>query len=139
MNSLYTAIVTARNGRNGEVASVNGSFHENLRVPQELGGNGKNGTNPEELFAAGYAACFQSALQLVIEEEQLSIEDTEVTAHVSLGKDTSDGYYKLAITLDVKILGVEKEEAFRLMEKAHTACPYSKAFSGGIEVKLNRK
>ena len=106
-----------------------------LAMPKSLGGNGAEGaTNPEQLFAAGYAACFDSALNLVARQEKKKIE-SKVTAEVSIGKDT-DGGFKLGVALVVGVSGVELDEAKQLVEKAHGVCPYSKATSGNIEVEL---
>ena len=90
----------------------------------------------EQLFAAGYAACFDSALQLVIRTKRVKVESTEVTAHVSIGKDT-DGGFGLSAVLDVHVAGVSHSEAQELVEAAHGVCPYSKATRGNIEVTLN--
>ena len=105
-------------------------------MPKALGGAGGEATNPEQLFAAGYAACFDSALQLVIRTKRVKVESTEVTAHVSIGKDT-DGGFGLSAVLDVHVAGVSHSEAQELVEAAHGVCPYSKATRGNIEVTLN--
>ncbi|MCA1055473.1 organic hydroperoxide resistance protein [Rossellomorea aquimaris] len=135
MDALYTAKATAKGGRAGKVTSSDGVLDLNLAMPKSLGGNGAEGaTNPEQLFAAGYSACFDSALNLVAGQAKKKIE-SEVTAEVSIGKDT-DGGFKLAVVLSVAVGGVELDEAKQLVEKAHTVCPYSKATDGNIEVQL---
>ncbi|MDN3017928.1 organic hydroperoxide resistance protein [Paenibacillus sp. BSR1-1] len=135
MEALYTASATAEGGRLGKVTSSDGTLDLALSMPKALGGQGKeNATNPEQLFAAGYAACFDSALNLVARQSRKRIE-SKVTAEVSLGKDT-DGGYKLAAALNVAIAGVSFEEAEELVKLAHGVCPYSKATSGNIEVEL---
>ncbi|ASF54827.1 organic hydroperoxide resistance protein [Bacillus velezensis M27] len=133
---LFTATVSADGGREGKVTSSDGVLNLDVAMPgtpraKKL----EQATNPEQLFAAGYSACFDSALQLVARKERLSIE-TEVTAHVSLLKDERDQGYKLGVTLEVKASGIEKQELEALIQKAHGVCPYSKATAGNIEVKL---
>lgn len=102
MEKLYTATVTATGGRNGKVVSEDGILNLDVKMPKALGGMGGEATNPEQLFAAGYAACFDSALQLVIRTKRVKVEGTEVKAHVSIGKDT-DGGFSLSAVLDVRV------------------------------------
>ena len=136
MEPLYTAKATANGGRQGKVKSSDGVVEFDLAMPKSLGGSGAEGaTNPEQLFAAGYSACFDSALNLVAGQEKKKI-DSEVTAEVSIGKDT-DGGFKLSVVLSVSVGGVELDEAKQLVEKAHDVCPYSKATRDNIEVQLN--
>lgn len=136
MEALYTAKATATGGRTGKVTSSDGVLDVGLAMPKSLGGNGAEGsTNPEQLFAAGYAACFDSALNLVARQEKKKIE-SKVTAEVSIGKDT-DGGFKLGVMLVVGVSGVELDEAKQLVEKAHGVCPYSKATNGNIDVELH--
>lgn len=136
MQNLYTATVTATGGRNGSVVSSDGVLKLDVRMPKELGGAGGDATNPEQLFAAGYSACFDSALNLVIRNKRIEVQGTEVTAHVSIGK-ADDGGFQLAVQLDVKIDGVDAPVARELVEAAHQVCPYSRATRGNIEVNLN--
>ncbi len=136
MEALYTAKVKASGGRAGKIKSEDGTLDLSLAMPKSLGGTDKEGaTNPEQLFAAGYSACFDSALNLVARQARQKI-DSEVIAEVSIGKDT-DGGFKLAVVLNVKISGVNQEDAEKLVEQAHSVCPYSKATKGNIEVELN--
>jgi lipoyl-dependent peroxiredoxin len=136
MDALYTAKATAKGGRDGKVTSSDGILDVALGMPKSLGGSGADGaTNPEQLFAAGYAACFDSALNLVARQEKKKIQ-SNVTAEVSIGKDT-DGGFKLGVVLSVAVNGVELDEAKQLVEKAHGVCPYSKATNGNIEVELH--
>ncbi|MFI8575987.1 organic hydroperoxide resistance protein [Rossellomorea aquimaris] len=136
MEALYTAKATATGGRAGKVTSSDEVLDVALAMPKSLGGSGAEGaTNPEQLFAAGYAACFDSALNLVARQEKKKIE-SKVAAEVSIGKDT-DGGFKLGVVLSVAVSGVELDEAKQLVEKAHGVCPYSKATSGNIDVELN--
>lgn len=135
MESLYTAKATAEGGRLGKVKSSDGTLDLTLSMPKSLGGQGKeNATNPEQLFAAGYAACFDSALNLVARQSRKRIE-SKVTAEVSIGKDT-DGGFGLSVVLNVAINGISLEEAKELVKLAHGVCPYSKATKGNIEVEL---
>lgn len=136
MDALYTAKATAKGGRDGKVTSSDGVLDVALGMPKSLGGSGADGaTNPEQLFAAGYSACFDSALNLVARQEKKKIQ-SNVTAEVSIGKDT-DGGFKLGVVLSVAVNGVELDEAKQLVEKAHGVCPYSKATSGNIDVELH--
>ena len=134
MKALYTAVVTAHGGRDGTIKSEDGMLTKELRAPKELGGPG-GGTNPEELFAAGYAACFESAMRLVARMQKKSLKDARVTAHVTLNK-ADDGKYALSVELHGAVEGISKAETQTLMEAAHGVCPYSSATRGNIEVKL---
>lgn len=133
MKPLYTAVVKAKGGRDGHVKSEDGIINLDVRTPKELGGTGGEATNPEQLFAAGYAACFGSALTLVLSQAKKKA-DTEVTANVTIGKDEEDGGFMLAVKLDVSIDGLDREEAEEFVKKAHEVCPYSKATRGNISV-----
>lgn len=137
MKTLYTATVTVKGGRTGSLESSDGVLKLDLSMPESMGGQGGNGTNPEQLFAAGYGACFASALANVAEKAGVNAENAEVTHHVGIGKDESDGVFKLAVEIDVKLPGVERSQAQELLHQAHDFCPYSKATRGNIEVKLN--
>jgi Ohr subfamily peroxiredoxin len=137
MSALYTATVTATGGRQGKVISSDNVLNLDVKMPKSLGGSGGEGTNPEQLFAAGYAACFDSALDLVVRTKKVAgVTDTNVTANVSILKDGEHGY-KLAAHLDVTVTGVDATTAKELVEAAHQVCPYSKATKGNIEVTLN--
>ncbi|MFF5448497.1 organic hydroperoxide resistance protein [Streptomyces sp. NPDC012888] len=134
MDALYTAVATA-NGREGRAVSSDGQIDLALAMPPALGGSGQ-GTNPEQLFAAGYAACFASALGLVGRQARVDTGDVSVTAEASIGKDT-DGGFGLAVTLRVELpeeLAGETGEL--LVKKAHEVCPYSKATRGNIPVEI---
>ncbi|MFE0021784.1 organic hydroperoxide resistance protein [Amycolatopsis sp. NPDC059021] len=134
--ALYTAVATARgDGRNGEVTSSDGVIDESLAIPQEMGGPGGDKTNPEQLFAAGYSACFHSALQLVARQTKVQLSDSTVTAEVSvLKKDVGFG---LAVALKASLPGLEQGQADELVAQAHQVCPYSNATRGNIEVALS--
>jgi osmotically inducible protein OsmC len=135
IEKLYTAHATATGGRNGQVKSSDGVLDLEVRMPKELGGSGGAYSNPEQLFAAGYAACFDSALNLVIRTQKVTAGTTTVLADVSLGKNDSGGF-GLAVKLQVAIPGVDPQLGKELIEKAHQVCPYSNATRGNIEVEL---
>ncbi|MBD2843773.1 organic hydroperoxide resistance protein [Paenibacillus sp. IB182496] len=137
MEALYTTTATAIGGRNGKVETADGTLKHELSMPKELGGSGGDGTNPEQMFAAGYAACFESALNLVARQQDVSLQEVSVSVHVSLGKDEADDGFKLAVKIDVYLPGLEQDQAAKLAEAAHQACPYSKATRGNIEVEVN--
>jgi lipoyl-dependent peroxiredoxin len=134
MKILYTAEATAVGGREGHVKSSDGVLDLDVRTPKELGGSDAH-TNPEQLFAAGYAACFGSALNMVIGMSKIQTGETAVTAKVGLGK-TEGHVYNLAVELHAKIPGVDQATAETLIAKAHEVCPYSNATRGNVEVKL---
>lgn len=135
MKTLYKAQATATGGRNGQVKSSDDVLNLEVRMPKELGGTGGAFTNPEQLFAAGYSACFDSALNHVARMQKIEIKDTEVTATVGIGSIPSGGF-GLEVALEVKIPGVEREVAQKLLETAHQVCPYSNATRNNIEVSL---
>jgi Ohr subfamily peroxiredoxin len=128
----YTAIATAQGGRSGSVKSSDGVLDLKVSVPIEFGGEGGSYTNPEQLFAAGWAACFDSALGLVANARKVQISSV-TTAEVTLG-NTEDGGIGLSAVLKVKIEGVDKELALKLLDAAHRVCPYSKATRNNIKV-----
>ena len=135
MEPLYTATAHATgDGRNGHVQSDDGLIDLEVRTPEALGGAG-GATNPEQLFAAGYAACFHSALRAVAQGSDADVSDSEVVADVSIGR-TGDGGFRLAVGLEVTLPHVERAEAEKLVERAHQVCPYSNATRGNIEVTL---
>ncbi|MBN3928059.1 organic hydroperoxide resistance protein [Streptomyces verrucosisporus] len=131
---LYTAVATAENGRDGRVATDDGRLDVVVNPPRELGGSG-DGTNPEQLFAAGFSACFQSALGVVARREKADVSGSTVTARVGLGK-AEDGGFGLRVELTASIPGLDREAALQLVKKAHQVCPYSRATEGNIEVVL---
>jgi osmotically inducible protein OsmC len=132
--SIYATTVTATNGRTGSVKSVDGKFDLPLAMPKAMGGAGGDGTNPEQLFAAGYAACFGSALALVARTRKVNIGEVAITARVSLIKD--DAGFGLAVDLTGEFAALGQAEAHELMEAAHQVCPYSRATRGNITVTL---
>lgn len=136
MKALYTATATVHGGREGSIESSDGVLKHSLSMPKELGGSGGSGTNPEQLFAAGYGACYESALMNIARKERVELKEVEIISNVSIGKDESDNGFKLAVRLDVKLPGIERAKAEELAKKAHDFCPYSKATRGNIEVEL---
>jgi Ohr subfamily peroxiredoxin len=134
MDAIYTAVATATHGRDGRAVSSDGRLDLQLGIPTEMGGNGQ-GTNPEQLFAAGYSACFASALGLVGRAAKVDISDAAVTAEVGIGKQ-GEGF-GLAVTLRVELPEtVDAETGRKLVEQAHQVCPYSNATRGNIDVEL---
>jgi Ohr subfamily peroxiredoxin len=134
---LYTATATSHGGRNGRVRSDNGTIDMALTMPKALGGPEAPGsTNPEQLFAAGYSACFEGALRLVAGKMNKQIKDAHITAKATIGK-TQAGGFGLAVELHGKLSGVSQAEADELMHAAHKVCPYSLATQGNIDVKLS--
>jgi len=136
---IYTAESTATGGgRDGHVKSNNDRIDLDTRPPKEMGGSGE-GTNPEELFSAGYAACFLGALRLVAGKAKVKLDDASgITARIGFGKD-SDGGYGLTADLVGYLPGLEQNVANDLMDQAHQVCPYSKATRGNIDVTLSAK
>ncbi|MFI8169217.1 organic hydroperoxide resistance protein [Streptomyces sp. NPDC085931] len=130
---LYTAVATARNGRDGRVATDDGRLDVVVNPPEEMGGSGA-GTNPEQLFAAGYSACFQGALGVVARQEGADLTGSTVTAKVGLGRN-GEGF-GIIVEISADIPRVDRGTARSLLEKAHEVCPYSKATRGNITVTL---
>lgn len=135
MDALYTAVATASAGRGGKVSSDDKTLELQLAVPKGIGGPGGAGTNPEQLFAAGYAACFGGALMLVAGQKKQQPGKVGITAKVSIGKQ-GEGM-GLAVELIGHLELMHGGEAQALMEAAHQVCPYSKATRNNIEVKLS--
>jgi Ohr subfamily peroxiredoxin len=136
MQTLYTTTAVATgDGRNGHVQTIDGLLSADVRMPVELGGAG-GATNPEQLFAAGYAACFHSALKLVAGQLGGDATDSEVVADVSIGVLSSGGF-GLAVQLEVTLPAMDHEAAEVLVKAAHEVCPYSNATRGNIDVALS--
>ena len=133
MNAIYTAEAIATGaGRNGRTRTDDGQVDFALAAPKALGGSGA-GTNPEQLFAAGYAACFHSALQLVAREAKADLGDSSVGAKVGLTRNDSGGF-SLLVSLEVVVPGLSQDDAQALADKAHQVCPYSNAIQGNVDV-----
>ncbi|SDW06912.1 peroxiredoxin, Ohr subfamily [Arthrobacter sp. yr096] len=136
MKTLYTAEALASGeGRDGNARTNDGKLDVALASPVELGGNGE-GTNPEQLFAAGYAACFHSALRLVGRKERVDLSDSAVAAKIHFGALTDSEGYGLAAELEIALPALDRSTAEQLMEKAHQICPYSNATRGNMAVDL---
>lgn len=137
MSAKYTAIATNTGGRAGKVSSSDGVINMDLRPPKEMGGPGGNYTNPEQLFAAGYATCFGGALGHIALVKGIRVKAT-TTAKVTIHQEENGGFH-LSVEMDVIVPGVSQKEAEELAEEAHQFCPYSKAIKGNVEVKINAR
>ena len=136
MDTIYTAEALATGkGRDGRVATSDESLVLDLAIPREMGGSG-NGNNPEQLFAAGYAACFHSALQSVARAQKVALGDSSVGASVSIGSN-GEGGFQLAVRLEVVIPELDHAQAQALADAAHQVCPYSNATRGNIDVAID--
>src|SRR5580704_4522315 len=136
VNVLYRTSATATGGRDGHAATADGAFDVKLTTPKELGGGGGAGNNPEQLFAAGYAACFLGAMKFVASQGGPKVPaETTVTSTVGIGP-RSEGGFGLDVALEVSLPGVPRAEADALVAKAHQVCPYSNATHNNIDVKL---
>ena len=132
---LYTAEAKSTGGRDGHSVTSDKHLDVKLSVPQGLGGPGGDGTNPEQLFAAGYSACFLGAMKAVAGKEKITVpNDVSITGKVSIGPIPTG--FGLAVELHVSLPGMDKGAAQALVDKAHTVCPYSNATRGNIEVKI---
>lgn len=133
MQVLYTAeALSTGDGRNGQTRTTDGKIDVALSIPKEMGGSGE-GTNPEQLFAAGYAACFHSALRLVGGKAKANIDDSAVGARVGIGSNDAGGF-TLEVTLEVSLPHLTREQAQELADTAHQVCPYSNATRGNVAV-----
>ena len=134
---LHTASATASGGRNGHTQNSDGLINLDLSVPKDMGGPGKDGTTtPEDLFAAGYAACFSGACDFMAKQLKLSPTDIEVKASVSIGK-TESGGFGLSVRLDVQVSGLSQEDAQKVVDAGHGFCPYSLAIKGNVPVEIH--
>lgn len=134
MNPIYQVAANAKAGRNGQVATEDAQLTLELSYPKEMGGSGA-GNNPEQLFAAGYAACFSNAILHVAAQQKLKITEAPVRADIGIGP-REDGGFALSAQLDVT-LDLEQDQALELVRTAHQVCPYSHAIKGNIEVVVN--
>ena len=132
---LYTAQASATGGRDGRVVSSDGALDVRVATPRELGGAGGEGTNPEQLFAAGYSACFLSAMKFVAAQQKIALPaDTRVEGRVGIGPSGAGFGIQAALVIDAP--GLDREQLQALVEKAHAVCPYSNATRGNIDVTL---
>lgn len=140
MKSLYTGIVSVTGGLHGHArlsgraCSSDNVLNLELSLPSQLGGPGGKTTNPEQLFAAGYAACFHGSMALVSKSVGINVSNATVTCAVTIGRDPADGGYKLAAELTVEIPNVNREKIEQLVTKAYNMCPYSKAIRNNVDV-----
>jgi Ohr subfamily peroxiredoxin len=137
MSVLYRTKATSHGGRQGHVKSHEGTFELDLALPKEMGGPGGK-ANPEQLFAAGYAACFENAVLHVARAAKAPIRDTAVTAEVGIGP-RAEGGFQLSVALEVTVGGVDQATAEAIVAKAHEVCPYSNATRNNIEVTLSTR
>lgn len=137
MTPLYTAHASARGGREGVAASNDGKLEVRLSTPKELGGPGGEGTNPEQLFAAGYSACFLGALKFVAAQNKVALPaDAQVETKVGIGKRDDGAGFGLVVDLQASLPGLSREQATDLVHKADVVCPYSHAIRGNVKVTL---
>jgi osmotically inducible protein OsmC len=134
MDPLYVASATATGGRTGRAVSSDGALDVNLVIPKELGGPGEGGTNPEQLFAAGFSSCFLNALQLLAAKREIDTGEATVTADVAMHGDNRGVH--LTVTLHVSLPGVEREMAEKLVSKTEVVCPYSNATRGNVDLQI---
>jgi Ohr subfamily peroxiredoxin len=135
MQAIYSATATSTGGRDGRSISSDNKLDLALSTPKELGGAGGEGTNPEQLFAAGYSACFIGALKLVASQQKVKVpNDVNVTATIGIGANTKGEGFTICADLVVNVPGVEKNLVEQLVEAAHKVCPYSNATRGNIDV-----
>src|SRR5260221_4381179 len=136
IKALYTTKATATGGRDGQAATADGSFSVKLATPKELGGGGGPGNNPEQLFAAGYSACFLGAMKFVASQGGPKVPaDTKITATVGIGP-RSEGGFGIDVALAISLPGLPHAEAEALVAKAHQVCPYSNATRNNVPVRL---
>lgn len=136
MDILYKAVATSTGGRDGQSESDDGQLKVKLTTPKELGGAGGEGTNPEQLFAAGYSACFIGALKFAAGQAKVKLpKDTEVKAEIGIGQ--IEGGFAIDATLNIHLPGMSQDEAESIAAKAHQVCPYSNATRNNIDVRLN--
>lgn len=138
MTPLYTAHAAASGGREGVASSSDGKLEVRLSTPKELGGNGGEGTNPEQLFAAGYSACFLGALKFVASQSKIALPaDAAIEASVGIGKRDDGQGFGLVVSLRAHLPGLPEEQAADLVRKADVVCPYSHAIRGNVQVTLS--
>jgi len=134
--TLYTANVTTRGGRAGRVESSDGNLKLHLSIPSGMGGQNGSGTNPEQLFAAGYAACFGGAVQYAAAQKKMETGEVMVQAQVGIGPSADKEGFEISVTLEVTLPKLSQRDAETLVAEAHRICPYSNATRGNVDVKL---
>jgi lipoyl-dependent peroxiredoxin len=137
MKTLYTTEATATGGRTGSAKTADGAFAVTLTTPKELGGPGGPGNNPEQLFAAGYSACFLGAIKFAAGQKKVKVsDDSTVTATVGIGPRDDGQGFGLDVELAIALPGLEREVAQAIVDQAHIVCPYSHATRNGLDVRL---
>lgn len=136
MKAFYETTIINTGGRQGTAYSEDNLFNVDVAKPPALGGEPTTATNPEQLFAAGYSSCFNSALELVLDQDKITVDKTRVKATISLLSDKENGGVKLAAKLEVTIEGLDEDKKHEYVEKAHQYCPYSKAIKNSVDVKI---
>ena len=137
MKAIYTAQCTSTGGRDGHSQSSDGRLKVSLSVPKEMGGDSGSGTNPEQLFAAGYSACFIGAIKFAADQDKLALpDDIKIEARVGLGQNSNGAGFAISAALTVYLSGMERSAAEALVAKAHEICPYSNATRGNVDVQL---
>lgn len=137
MKTLYTTQATATGGRTGSARTADGALDVTLVTPKELGGPGGEGNNPEQLFAAGYSACFLGAIKFVAGQKKVKLaEDSNVTATVGIGPRDDGQGFGLDVALEISLPGIDRETAQAIVDQAHIVCPYSHATRNGLDVRL---
>lgn len=136
MKTLYQTQATATGGRTGSARTADGALEVALVTPKELGGPGGEGNNPEQLFAAGYSACFLGAIKFVAGQKKVKVaEDSTVTAHVGIGPRDDGQGFGLDVALEISLPGIDRETAQEIVDQAHIVCPYSHATKGSLDVR----
>lgn len=137
MKAIYTAQATSVGGRVGKSSTGDGRLDITLSTPKELGGDGGQGTNPEQLFAAGYSACFIGAIKFVAGQDGIKLGgEPQITAKVGIGENDKGVGFAISVSLEIKLEGLDKAAAEALVTKAHQVCPYSNATRGNVDVEL---
>lgn len=139
MVKILTRKAVTKGGRNGNIQAKEGNLNLTMAKPRELGGTENKETNPEEIFAAGYSACFASSLEFLLENAQVSYDTIEVEAALHLVKDEEDGGFKFDIDLYVTLEGPDEKTGNDFIDKAYDFCPYSKAMKGNVDVRIHRQ
>lgn len=135
-NPIYSATSTAWGGRDGRVASSDNRLDLQLSIPKSVGGDDGPGTNPEQLFATGYAACFHSALKAVARSRKVDVSGSAVSVTIGLNRDEDDGGFGLSTRIEAQIPNIEPSTARELLDAAHAMCPYSRATRGNIPAEV---
>lgn len=137
MQAIYSTQVTSVGGREGRSDSADQRLSVSLSTPTELGGPGGEGTNPEQLFAAGYSACFIGALKFVAGQDKINLTaEPKITAEVGIGENPAGVGFAISVALAIELPSLEREQALALIDKAHQVCPYSNATRGNVDVQL---